>query len=161
MSSLNWQARVLDRNTSIPHKPPTVSGRDLTRAFAASSRCWGKGNRLKWWFFSCIKTLYILIDLKIFFHLFVKYALAKNYFTLFIEHLVYYVLPLTLCCIAWPKSNIWPKFRFKIRKDEQKISYERRVYESVDDNSLSKVIFQKTDEKNKSCNKGLNKMIFF
>ena len=40
----------------------------------------------------------------------------------------------------------------------KKISYERRVYESVDDNSLSKAISQKTDEKNKSCNKGLNKM---
>ena len=42
----------------------------------------------------------------------------------------------------------------------KKISYERRVYESVDDNSLSKAISQKkkNDEKNKSCNKGLNKM---
>ena len=37
----------------------------------------------------------------------------------------------------------------------KKISYERRVYESVDDNSLSKAISQKTDEKNKSCNKVL------
>ena len=37
----------------------------------------------------------------------------------------------------------------------KKICYERRVYESVDDNSLSKAISQKTDEKNKSCNKGL------
>ena len=36
----------------------------------------------------------------------------------------------------------------------KKISYERRVYKSVDDNSLSKAISQKTDEKNKSCNKG-------
>ena len=33
------------------------------------------------------------------------------------------------------------------------ISYERRVYESEDDNSLSKVISKKTDEKNKSCKK--------
>ena len=41
------------------------------------------------------------------------------------------------------------------------ISYERRVYESVDDNSLSKALSQKTDEKIKSCNKGLNKMKFF
>ena len=39
--------------------------------------------------------------------------------------------------------------------------YERWVYESVDDNSLSKAISQKTDEKNESCNKGLNKMNFF
>ena len=40
----------------------------------------------------------------------------------------------------------------------KKNSYERRVYESVDDNSLSKVISQKTDEeKNKTCNKGLSK----
>ena len=38
----------------------------------------------------------------------------------------------------------------------KKISYERRVYESGDDNSLSKAISQKNDEKNKSCNKGLN-----
>ena len=29
----------------------------------------------------------------------------------------------------------------------KKISYERRVYESVDDNSLSKAISQKTDDK--------------
>ena len=41
----------------------------------------------------------------------------------------------------------------------KKISYERRAYESVDENSLSKDS-QKTDENNKSCNKGLNKMIF-
>ena len=37
----------------------------------------------------------------------------------------------------------------------KKISYERRVYESEDDN-LSKAISQKNDEKNKSCNKGLS-----
>ena len=37
----------------------------------------------------------------------------------------------------------------------KKISYERRVYESEDDNNLSKAISQKNDEKNKSCNKGL------
>ena len=37
----------------------------------------------------------------------------------------------------------------------KKISYERCVYESVDDNSLPKAISQKNDEKNKSCNKGL------
>ena len=42
----------------------------------------------------------------------------------------------------------------------KKISYERRVYESVDENSLSKAISQKTDENNKSCNKGSNKMNF-
>ena len=35
----------------------------------------------------------------------------------------------------------------------RKISYERRVYESVDDKSPSKAISQKTDEKNKSSNK--------
>ena len=40
----------------------------------------------------------------------------------------------------------------------KKISYERRVYESEDDNSLYKAISQKTDEKNKSCNKGLKYM---
>ena len=37
----------------------------------------------------------------------------------------------------------------------KKNSYERRVYESVDDDSLSKALSRKTDEKNKSCNKGL------
>ena len=41
------------------------------------------------------------------------------------------------------------------------ISYERRVYESVDDNRLYKAISQKTDEKNKSCNKRLNKIKIF
>ena len=30
-----------------------------------------------------------------------------------------------------------PKFRFKNRRDIQKNSYKRRVYESVDDSSLS------------------------
>ena len=39
----------------------------------------------------------------------------------------------------------------------KKISYERRVYESVDDNSLSKAISQKPTKKNKSCDKGLIK----
>ena len=43
----------------------------------------------------------------------------------------------------------------------KKISYERRVYESVDDNNLSKAISKKNDEKNKSCDKGLNKMKIF
>ena len=43
----------------------------------------------------------------------------------------------------------------------KKISYERRVYESVDDNSPSKAISQKNDKKNKSCDKGLNKMNIF
>ena len=43
----------------------------------------------------------------------------------------------------------------------KKISYERRVYESVDDNSISKSISQKNNEKNKSCNKGLNKTKIF
>ena len=38
------------------------------------------------------------------------------------------------------------------------ISYEPRVYESEDDNILSKTISQKIDEKNKSCNKGLKKL---
>ena len=38
------------------------------------------------------------------------------------------------------------------------ISYERRVYESVDDNSLSYAISQKTNENKNSCSEGLNKM---
>ena len=45
----------------------------------------------------------------------------------------------------------------------KKISYERLVYESVDDNSLSKDITpkKKNDEKNKSCNKGLKSKAHF
>ena len=42
----------------------------------------------------------------------------------------------------------------------KKTTHERRVYESVDDNSLFKVIFQKNNEKNKSFNKGLSQMKF-
>ena len=45
---------------------------------------------------------------------------------------------------------------FKIRRDNKKNFYERRVYESVDDRSLSWAISQKTDEKKNSWNKGLN-----
>ena len=41
------------------------------------------------------------------------------------------------------------------------ITYERRVYESVDDNSLFKAISQKKkNEKNKSFNKGLSQIKF-
>ena len=34
-------------------------------------------------------------------------------------------------------SLVWPNFDFKIRRDHGKISYKCRVYESVDDRSLS------------------------
>ena len=37
----------------------------------------------------------------------------------------------------------------------KKNSYDHRVYESVDDSSLSQAISQLTDEKKNSCNKGL------
>ena len=42
------------------------------------------------------------------------------------------------------------------------ITYERRVYESVDDNSLFKAISQKkkNNKKNKSFNKGLSQIKF-
>ena len=50
-------------------------------------------------------------------------------------------LLLTRCCTAWPN------FDFEIRRDNKRISYERRVYESVDDNSLSQEISQKQTEK--------------
>ena len=40
-------------------------------------------------------------------------------------------------CIAWPRSNICQNTDFKTRRDNQNNSYERRVYESVGDNSLS------------------------
>ena len=46
-------------------------------------------------------------------------------------------------------------FDFKIRGDNKKKSYERRVYESVDDSSLSKAISQKQTKKENSCSKGL------
>ena len=36
----------------------------------------------------------------------------------------------------------------------KRITYERRVYESVDDNSLSKAISQKTDKKINHATKG-------
>ena len=33
--------------------------------------------------------------------------------------------------------TVYSKFRFQKRRDHEKISYERRVYETVDDESLS------------------------
>ena len=49
---------------------------------------------------------------------------------------------LTYFFLALPFSSAWPKFDFEIRRDSVKISYERRVYESVDDKRLSKAISQ-------------------
>ena len=44
--------------------------------------------------------------------------------------------------VAWPAHwcTYCQNFDSKIRRDHQKISYERRVYESVDDRSLSYAI---------------------
>ena len=58
---------------------------------------------------------------------------------------------LTLYCIAFSSSNIWSKFRFKIRRDHLKKIYESRVFESVDDNSQSWNIISKIDGKQNSC----------
>ena len=51
--------------------------------------------------------------------------------------------------VAWP-AHWWTycqNFDSKIRRDHQKISYERRVYESVDDRSLSYAISLKPTKK--------------
>ena len=48
-------------------------------------------------------------------------------------------------------------FNFNIKRDQQKISYERRVYESVDEKSLSLAMSRKT-AKNK--NSGVLRLIF-
>ena len=45
-------------------------------------------------------------------------------------------------------------FDFKIRRDEQIITCERRVYESVDDNSLSYALSQKPTKKTTHATKG-------
>ena len=47
-------------------------------------------------------------------------------------------------------------FDFKIRRDHQKISYEHRDYESVDEKYLSQTMCRKTKKKN-SGSKGLKK----
>ena len=47
------------------------------------------------------------------------------------------ILTLTLCCILVTMEHVWKYFEFKIRRDNQKNSYERRVNESVDNGSLS------------------------
>ena len=49
-------------------------------------------------------------------------------------------------------------FNFKIRRDNKKKSYNRRVNESVDDNSLSKAISQKPTKRRTHATKGLNKV---
>ena len=64
---------------------------------------------------------------------------------------------LTLYDLGERISSVWPKFRFKKRRDKWKNSYERRVYESVDDKSLYILGYiSKIDGKNNSGNKGLN-----
>ena len=55
----------------------------------------------------------------------------------------FFEICLTLCYKSWLIRAIFNRnFDFKIRRDDQKNSYERRVYESVDENSLSKAISQ-------------------
>ena len=44
---------------------------------------------------------------------------------------------------------------FRIRRDHGKISYERRVYESLDDKSLSYAMFESVDNKSLSRAKSL------
>ena len=59
----------------------------------------------------------------------------------------------TLCCISVNYIVCeWQNFDFKIRSDNKKNSYKRRVYESVDGISLSYVIaISITDEQKNSC----------
>ena len=47
---------------------------------------------------------------------------------------VKHYIGLTLCCIG---ATFGQHFNFKIKRNNQKIPYERLVYESVDDNTLS------------------------
>ena len=97
-------------------------------------------------------------------HLNTKYFLQMylntkyiDVFKYFLNTFLYYFQNIVLIhSIHYKLATFDRNYDFKIRRDDQKISYERRVYESVDDNSLSKAISQKTDEKNKSCDKGLN-----
>ena len=44
---------------------------------------------------------------------------------------------LTLYCLAQHICDTVSKFRFQFKKDHQKIPFERRDYESVDEKSLS------------------------
>ena len=56
------------------------------------------------------------------------------------------ILIYTPSCIAWSRSNIDKKKLFLNNRHNGKFSYERPVYESVNDMSLSLVISQKSTE---------------
>ena len=58
--------------------------------------------------------------------------------------MLYVGLALTLYVISERINLIWTKFDYKIRKIHAKISFECRVYESVNDRNLSLIIFQKS-----------------
>ena len=50
---------------------------------------------------------------------------------------LFYVASLTLSVAVITALDNHPKLNFSLRRDHQKISYECRAYESVDDKSLS------------------------
>ena len=51
---------------------------------------------------------------------------------------------LTFSCIEWSRSSILQKFRFENKKGLKKKSYERCIYESVDEKRLYWDISQKS-----------------
>ena len=58
---------------------------------------------------------------------------------------------LTLILLALPSSIIQRKnFHFNLRRDHQKISYERRAYESADEKSLFWLVPKNDEKKNNS-----------
>ena len=63
-----------------------------------------------------------------------------------------FIKPLTAYCVQ--KCTNWQKFDSEIRRDHQKISYERRNYVSVEKKSLSQVMSRKTTNKRIQALKG-------
>ena len=74
--------------------------------------------------------LYFKVTVKI------NFVILVHFITSFRERhtklTVFFII--TLCCIySVAQEQLWPKFRLKKNKIRRNISYERRVYESVDD----------------------------
>ena len=63
-----------------------------------------------------------------------------------------FLWPFTAYCVQ--KCTIWQNFDSNIRRDHQKISYERRDYESVEEKSLSQAMSRKTTNKRIQALKG-------
>ena len=63
-----------------------------------------------------------------------------------------FLWPFTAYCVQ--KCTNWQIFDSNIRRDHQKISYERRDYESVEEKSLSQAMSRKTMNKRIQALKG-------